>query len=313
MRSLSLDLRMRILIAVEAGEHTLRELAEQFSVHLSTIVRLLHRFRVTGQAAPKPHAGGTPPIVDRDAERRLLELLEERPDATLAELREALGLSCSIMAIFRALRRLGVTRKRKTRHADERDSPRTKRERAAFCAKFAETPQNRLVFVDETATTTSMDRTYGRSPSSDRVEASTPGHWEKVTLIAGMRTSGVVAPFAFEGSADGAAFETYVEKVLAPSLEPGNIVIWDRLSVHGSATAKAAIEAAGATVEPLPPYSPDLNPIEEMFSKLKSGLQSLAARTTEAVISGIGTVLDTMTLTDIAGWFRDRCAYAMRT
>ena len=125
--------------------------------------------------------------------------------------------------------------------------------------------------------------------------------------------SGVVAPFAFEGSADGAAFETYVEKVLAPSLEPGNIVIWDRLSVHGSATAKAAIEAAGATVEPLPPYSPDLNPIEEMFSKLKSGLQSLAARTTEAVISGIGTVLDTMTLTDIAGWFRDRCAYAMRT
>lgn len=115
---------------------------------------------------------------------------------------------------------------------------------------------------------------------------------------------------AFEGAIDRAAFETYVEDVLAPDLRRGDVVVWDNLRVHKSAAALAAVEAAGASVLPLPPWSPDLNPIEEMFSKLKSSMRSAAARTTEAVYAAIASALQGVTAEDARGWFRSRAAYA---
>jgi transposase len=134
-----------------------------------------------------------------------------------------------------------------------------------------------------------------------------------VTLIAGLRSSGVVAPLAFAGATDQLAFETYVERVLVPELRPNDVVVWDHLSPHKSASAIAAIEAVGARVEPLPVYSPDLSPIEEMFSKIKEGLRSIAARSIETVIGAMGQVLNNVTQHDVFGWFHDRCAYAMRS
>ena len=145
----------------------------------------------------------------------------------------------------------------------------------------------------------------------ERVQASVPGAWKQVTLISGLRTSGVVAPMALPGATDGPAFTTYVERVLVPELHAGDVVVWDNLSSHKSAAAVAAIEAMGATVEPLPAYSPDLTPIEEMFSKLKAGLRSIAARTIETVVDAMGKVLESVTAEDAFGWFHDRCAYAM--
>src|SRR5207248_1969343 len=138
------------------------------------------------------------------------------------------------------------------------------------------------VFVDEMGATTGMTRTYGRSPAGTRVEASAPGSGQNVTLIAAVRPSEVGATLAFQGATEQHAFRTYVNEVLVPEIRPGDVVVWDHLSVHEDAEVVAALEAAGARVEPLPPYSPNLSPIEEMFSKVKELLRSLAARTVTA-------------------------------
>lgn len=311
MRPISIDLRVRIVAAVEGGEYSLRELAEIFSVDLSTIVRLLQRFRSTGSVQPKAHGGGALPKLDAKAVARLLELVRQQPDATLAELRSRLGVACSIMSISRVLRRHFITRKKKTQHAEERDTPRVQEQRRVFRKKMATVAPEHLVFVDETGATTAMGRTYGRAPAGERVQATAPGVWKNVTLISGLRSSGVVAPMALPGATDGPAFETYVERVLVPELRPDDVVVWDNLSPHKSASAIAAIEAVGARVEPLPVYSPDLSPIEEMFSKIKEGLRSIGARSIDKVIGAMGQVLNKVTQHDAFGWFQDRCAYAM--
>ena len=313
MRPYSIDFRQRIIAAVESGEHTVGAVAELFSVHVSTIVRLLQRVRATGSVQPKPHAGGPHPKVDGQATARLLEAVGQQPDATLAELRDRLGVDCSIVAIFRALKRNGITRKKKTRFAEERDSPRVQEQRRVFCKEMATVHANHMVFIDEAGATTAMSRTYGRAPAGERVQATVPGAWKNVTLISGMRTSGVIAPIALPGATDRLVFDTYVEQALVPELQAGDVVVWDNLSTHDSASAIAAIEAVGARVMPLPAYSPDLMPIEEMFGKVKEGLRSIAARTVEGVIDAMGKVLNQITPGDILGWFHDRCPYAMQS
>jgi transposase len=310
MHPLSNDLRERIVAAVEAGGHSLRKLAKLFFVDLSTIVRLLQRYRQTGSVQPKPHAGGRGRTLDAKAESRLLELVREQPDATLAELRARLGVSCSLMTIWRALKCNRISRKKKTYHASERDSPRVQEQRREFKEKLAAVDPKRLVFVDETGATTAMNRTYARAPLGERVQASAPGGWSNVTLISGLRTAGMVAPLALPGSTDRAVFETYVEQVLVPELRVGDVVVWDNLSPHKSAAAVAAIEAAGARLIPLPVYSPDLSPIEEMFSKVKASLRTIAARAVDTVIDAMGEALNAIKKTDILGWFHDRCSYA---
>ena len=132
-----------------------------------------------------------------------------------------------------------------------------------------------------------------------------------MALIAGLRTTGVVAPIAVPGAVDGAAFQTYVQQALVPELRAGDVVVLDNLQPHKDRVAIAAIAAAGARVEPLPAYSPDLTPIEEMFSKTKAYLRKVAARTTDTVITAMGQALELVTPSDIVGWFHDRCAYAM--
>jgi transposase len=311
MRAYSNDLRERIVAAVERGDHPLRQLASLFSVSLSFLVRLLQHKRRTGSVHPEPHAGGPTPKLDAAAHARLLALVHDQPDATLAELRDRLGVSCSLMTVARALQRHRITRKKKTVHADEQDSPDVQAQRAAFDQRMATVDPAHLVFVDEMGANTAMTRTHGRAPAGERVEATAPGQWENVTLIVGMREAGVVAPLAFEGATDQAAFQTYVQEVLVPHLHPGDVVVWDNLKPHKDAEAIQAIEAVGASVDPLPPYSPDKTPIEEMFSKAKGYIRSVAARTTETVIVAMGTVLDLITPADICGWFQDRAAYAM--
>ena len=310
MRAYSTDLRERIVAAVERGDHSLRQLAQLFSVSLSFIVRLLQRQRQTGSLQPAPHAGGTPCKLDADALARLCQLVHDQPDATLAELRERLGIDCTLATICRALQRLRLTRKKKTLHADQQDSAKVQAQRTAFDQKMAGVEPEHLVFVDERGTNTAQTRTYGRAPAGDRVQGSAPGHWENVTLIAGMRSAGVVAPFAFAGAADQPAFRTYVQEVLVPVLREGDVVVWDNLRLHQDAVVCAAIEAVGARIEPLPIYSPDKTPIEEMFSKVKGQLRTWAARTIATVLTALGAALERVTPEDILGWFHDRCSYA---
>ena len=151
----------------------------------------------------------------------------------------------------------------------------------------------RFVFLDETGASTSMVRRYGWAPRGERLVGAAPhGHWKATTFVAGLRASGVVAPFVLDGPMTGAAFRAYVERVLAPSLSPGDVVVMDNLAAHKVAGVREAIEAVGASVLHLPPYSPDLNPIEQFFSKLKALLRKAAARTKDALWAAVGGALD---------------------
>jgi transposase len=311
MKPYSLDLRQRILAAVQRGEGSLRELADLFRVNLSSIVRLLRRYRETGSLAPKPHAGGPKLRLDGRATAELLRLVREQPDATLAELRDRLGVPCSIMTIARALKRHRVTRKKKTLHAQQRDTPEAQAKRRAFVRQLAAVEPERLVFVDEMGAATDMTRRYGRAPAGERVHGAVPGKWESLTLVTGLRLGGVTAPFVFAGATDKEAFRFYAGQVLAPEVREGDVVVWDNLQPHKDAAAIRAVEAAGAVVVPAPPWSPDLIPIEELFSKVKEGLRTIAARTTEVISDALGPILAAVSPQDILGWFQDRAAYAM--
>ena len=251
----------------------MRQIASRFLVSVPFITRLLHRYRDTGSPGPKPHGGGHPPALGPQDMQRLRELVEKQPDATLEELRTRLGIPCSHMAICRALQKLGLPRKKKVLHAQDRGSPKVQRKRRKFRREVAGLDPQRLVFVDESGANTAMTRTHGRAPRGQRVYGAVPGRWETVTLICGLRSSGVTAPAVFEHATDTATFESYVEQVLVPELRRGDVVIWDNLKPHKAAAVRAAIEAAGARVIPLPPWSPDLTPIEEMISKVKGALR----------------------------------------
>src|SRR4051795_13290705 len=312
MKAISEDLRKRILETVERGDGSLRQIARRFLVSVSFITRLLQLHRSTGSLEPRPHGGGNPAVLGPEDLQQLRKLVQEQPDATLEELRQRLGVSCSLMTISRALRKLELPRKKKIPRSQEQGRPDVQEQRQEFCAKLAGVDPRRLVFVDKSGAHTAMTRTHGRAPVGQRVYTNTPGRWESITMTCGLRLSGVTAPLAFRGATNTDIFETYVQEVLVPELKPGDVVVWDNLKPHQSEEAIEAVEAAGARVVPLPPWSPDLTPIEEMVSEVKGSLRSAAARTKETIYAAFGSALHDVTLDNIAGWFQDRAAYAMQ-
>ncbi len=161
------------------------------------------------------------------------------------------------------------------------------------------------VFVDETALHTALVRWWGWGPCGERVLGTVPqGHWETSTLVLAVRQAGLTAPMVTAGAMNGALFLAYVKEFLCPTLAAGDIVIWDNLSVHQVAGVREAIEARGATLQPLPPYSPDLNPIEQVFSKLKAELRAAGERTVEGLWKTLGKLLDDFPLAECANFLR---------
>lgn len=163
----------------------------------------------------------------------------------------------------------------------------------------------KLVFLDETGASTNMTRTRGRAPQGERCVASMPhGHWKTTTFIAGLRYNDITAPMVLDGPMDGEAFLVYVRTFLCPTMHPGDIVIADNLPSHKVAGVRAAIEAAGATLRYLPPYSPDLNPIEKLFSKLKTLLRKAAKRSIDALWNEIGQLLQRFSPEECTHYFQ---------
>ena len=153
------------------------------------------------------------------------------------------------------------------------------------------TMPHRLVFIDETSTNTKLTRLRGRSPVGERLPGAAPfGHWQTQTFIAALRCGGLTAPWLIEGAMDRVAFDLYVETQLAPTLERGDVVMLDNLKVHASTTAAAALASRGAWFLFLPAYSPDLNPIEMAFSKLKAHLRAAGARTYDTLWRAVGNI-----------------------
>ena len=161
----------------------------------------------------------------------------------------------------------------------------------------------RLVFIDETWAKTNMTRTHGRCARGQRLVAKVPhGHWKTLTFLAALRHDGITAPFVLDGPINGDWFLAYVEQVLVPTLKPGDVVVMDNLGSHKSKGVRRAIRKAGAHLLFLPPYSPDLNPIEQVFAKLKTLLRKAAERTVEATWRRIGKLLDHFSADECANY-----------
>lgn len=174
---------------------------------------------------------------------------------------------------------------------------------------MAHVEPSRLVFLDETGAKTNMTRAYGRARKGERVVDYAPhGHWSTTTLVAGLTCSKAVAPMVLDGPMDSVSFEAYLAQVLIPALERGAIIVMDNLSAHKSPAVARLLQEAGVELWYLPPYSPDFNPIEQMWFKIKQTLRSLAARTFEGLIHAIGIALEEVTKHDLVGWFT-HCGY----
>ena len=177
------------------------------------------------------------------------------------------------------------------------------RRRAWFEAQPGLDP-DRLVFVDETGASTKMARRCGRAVRGQRCRAPVPhGHWKTTTFVGALRLGGMTAPMVLDGAMYGAAFRAYVEQVLVPTLSPGDIVVMDNLSAHRGAAVRDAIRGAGAELRFLPPYSPDLNPIEMAFSKFKAYLKCRAARTVTQLDEAIAQAIDIYTPNECQNYF----------
>lgn len=166
-----------------------------------------------------------------------------------------------------------------------------------------------LVFLDESGAKTNMTRLYGRAKDGQRCHDDAPcGRWSTTTMISSVRLDGATAAMVIEGATTGDVFEAYVREVLCPTLRPGDVVVMDNLSSHKRPTVERLIEQVGASVRFLPPYSPDLNPIEMMWSKVKAFLRAAKARTQQALLAAIAAALKTVTADDAKGWFT-KCGY----
>jgi len=182
---------------------------------------------------------------------------------------------------------------KKTAHAAEQQRDDVLAARRAWFEAQLDLDPRKLVFIDESGLNTKMARLRGRSKRGERCRAAVPhGHWKSTTFTAGLRIDGIVAPWLLDGAMDGEAFLVYVQKVLAPTLVPGDIVVMDNLPAHKVAGVREAIGAAGAELRYLPPYSPDFNPIEMAFAKIKAFLRKLAARTIPGLFDAVALALD---------------------
>ncbi len=198
--------------------------------------------------------------------------------------------------------------------ASEQDRPDVTRRRAQWKRYQDRIDPRRLVFIDETWAKTNMAPLRGWGPRGERLKGQAPfGHWNTVTFLAALRHDRIDAPWVLDGPINGEAFLTYVEKVLVPTLTPGDIVIMDNLSSHKGVAVRKAIRSTGARLFFLPPYSPDLNPIEQVFAKLKHLLRKAAERSKEALWRRIGSLLDLFSAQECANYLENAGYASIKT
>ena len=315
MKTYSTDLRQKIIDAYKNGEGSLRVIAKRFSVSLNFIWSLWARYKQTGSVEPKPHGGGRAATIDAKGLEVLRQLVHQYNDATLAELRERFvrktGLEVSVSAISRALKKLKLTRKKKTFHASERDhDPKVQQEREAFVQGMPDMDPKQLVFMDESGIHLGMARHYARAPAGQRAHGAKPTHPKNISLITVLSLEGVIAALLIPHPVDGEVFKGFIEKILVPVLQSGNVVLMDNLTAHHVNGVEELIKEAGATVHFLPPYSPDFSPIENGLSKVKEALRRIGAKTYRSLIKAVKDALNEVSEKDARGWFAN-CGYCI--
>src|SRR5271167_4310172 len=275
------DLRARVVRAAQDGA-TIPETAEQLRVSISSVVRFRRLHRETGSVSPAKF-GGYKGYALAAHEELVRQLVAEQPDITLAEIKAV--LATENVTVGRSVVDLPISASfevalQKSLRAAEQDRPDVATARKDLQKRQPRLDPKQLVFIDETSVSTTITRLYGRAPQGERLVQKVPhGNWKTVTFIAALRHDRVTAPFVLEGPMTGEMFKAYTEQCLAPTLKKGDIVYMDNVSVHKVDGIEEAIEARNAIPFYLPAFSPDLNPIEQLFAKLKALLRKIAAYT----------------------------------
>ena len=314
MKPYSTDFRAKIVATKHKTNQSIEQIANRFQVSYSFVRKLLKRYEATGSVEPKPHGGGKPAKINPQQIEIVIQLVEEDNDATLQQLcdrlQEKTRMKVSVPTMCRLLQRLELTRKKKTLHASEAESERVQKLRKEYWTTIGEVKLSDLVFIDETGVNLAMTRGYARALKGKRAYSKCPfNRGRNVTLIGAITMSGLLASFTFQGWTNKDAFLTYVTSVLVPQLWPGACVVMDNLPAHKATEVREAIESVGARVEFLSPYSPDFNPIENCWSKLKEYLRSQESRTYEELDQAITEAINLVTDNDIIGWFTHCCYY----
>jgi transposase len=311
--ALANDLRRRVVDAVVSDGLSRNEAARRFKVSIASAVRWVKQYLTTGDISPKP-AGGDRRSRRIEAQRDyLLDLIRRTPDITLLEIQQRLIANCgehfAVSVLWRFFDRHGITFKKKTAHAAEQQRADVLKQRLAWFDGQLDLAPDKLIFIDETAASTNMARKGGRCRRGRRLRMGVPhGHYKTVTLVAGLRLGGVTAPKVYDRPINAALFEEWVKECLAPTLTPGDLVVMDNLSSHKGDRIEEPIKAAGAKVRYLPSYSPDMNPIEKAFSKLKAFLRKIAERTVVGLMRALAACAAIFNPEECKHYFR-ACGY----
>lgn len=313
MKSYSLDFRQKIVSSYFKEDSSQRKIANRFGVALSFVEKLLKQQRETGDLAPKPHGGGPTPKLNAEQLSLLAALVEADNDATLEELcqqlQERTTITISRSTMGRMLEQLNLTRKKKTLHATEKDTPRVQQARLAYWERIRDIDPENLVFIDESGINLAMTRLYARSPQGERAIGDRPQQrGQTVSIVEALTLHGPIAVTTILGPMDGLTFTAYLIRCVIPNLWSGACLVLDNSSTHHeNEEITTALDAVGARLIYLSPYSPDFSPIEPFWSKVKAVLNSIGARTYQALEDGVKFAYKQVSLEDIHNWFTNCC------
>ena len=291
---LSNDLRTRVIDALEAGE-SCRSAAGRFGIAVSSAVKWHQRYRATGSVAPGKMGGHRQRVLE-PYRTFIVERISQTSHLTLHGLKAELAARGVVShdTVWRFLRHEGL-RFKKTLFALEQARADIARRRRRWRSFQSGLDPRRLVFIDETWIKTNMAPLRGWGPKGKRLRSFAPhGHWKTLTFLGALRCDRLTAPCVFDGPINGQCFRAYVEQQLVPVLKPGDIVIMDNLGAHKATAIRQMIQDAGARLWYLPPYSPDLNPIEQAFAKIKHWMRQAQMRTVEDTWRHVGQLVSTI-------------------
>jgi transposase len=312
MKAYSLDFRQKLVDTYQNELISQRQLAKRFGVALSVVTRLLKQYYETGQLAPKQRPG-RPKALKAEQVQVVQELVTTQPDLTLGELCQALqareGVRVSKSTLCRVMKQLELTRKKKSLHPTDKESERVQVLRHDYWDEVRDVAVKNLIFLDESGVNLGLIRLFAWALRGQRAYGKQPKRSKSVSIVAALSLKGVVASANILGAFNGLTFEAFIATRLVPKLWKGACVVMDNCSIHKDKDGeiRRLIEEAGAKLVYLPPYSPDFSPIENFWSKVKMILQSIGARSYQALSEAIETAFAQVCKKDIKNWFSHCC------
>ena len=299
----------KLLVQAFNKTHDAKEVAKCFAVDTSTVYRLIQRMNATGSVDTRTYLRGRKPSLNQENIQQIDLLIQKQPDVTLKEIIETLDLSVSDETVRKAILKLGYVYKKKSLHALKQERPRRERKEALLEKGIPEYDVNHLVFLDESGVNTDMTRPYARALEGQRAVDSTPVNTpSSTTVLSSVQIDGETAYTTYQGSTTAEKFAEYLKTKLFPTLKPDSIIIMDNMRSHHAKNVKLILEESGFRYLYLPPYSPDLNPIEKLWSKIKAFLRKAKVRNAKELPCTIKNAFATISQSDCQGWF-SACGY----